>query len=84
MDDEPHPMGNTNSDVVMTGARPGTEVNAAVTDTDTDEDDIVHQEIKTAAVIEDDRGTQNVIVAVSDFARHNFKNHFRNMNQYDH
>ena len=63
MDDEPRPMGNTTFDPVMTGAGPGTDVNAAVTDTDTDEDAIAYQEIVTPlpAVIEDERGTQNVI-----------------------
>jgi hypothetical protein len=60
MNDEPQPMGNNNSDAVMADTRPDTDIETAITDTDSDED-IVHTEIITAAVIEDDRGTQNVI-----------------------
>ena len=63
MDDEPQSMGNTNSHAVMTGAGPGGDVSAAVTDTDTDEDTIAHQEIITAAVIGMTAGrTQSVIM----------------------
>ena len=63
MDDEPQPMGNTNSDAVMTGAGPGRDVSAAVTDTD--EDVIAYQEMVTLppAVTDGDLRTQNVIAA---------------------